>query len=175
MLQVRQEITFRDLDLGDLARLAEWLNRPHLRRFYQFEPTTPEAVTAKYSAYVRGDAPTHCHLALLDGRPFGYLQCYRIADWPDWEVVVETTEGISIDLFIADPDLIGLGFGRRMLAQYVDAVAFPLYPQERFCWIGHQLENLAARTCSEACGFVAMRQYIEDGRSYVLLVRERAP
>ena len=173
MSQLTQEITFRDLDVGDLARLAEWLNRPHLRRFYQFEPTTPEAVAAKYGSYVRGDAPTHSHLALLDGAPFGYLQCYRIANWPDWQAVMETTEGISIDLFIADPDLIGRGLGRRMLARYVEAVAFPLYPNERLCWIGHQLPNIAARGCSEACGFVPARQYIEDGKPYVLLVRER--
>lgn len=159
--------------MGDLARLAEWLNRPHLRRFYQVEPTTPEAVATKYGAYVRGDAPTRSHLALLDGTPFAYLQCYRIADWPDWQAVVETAEGISIDLFIADPDLIGRGLGRRMLARYVEAVAFPLYPDERLCWIGHQLTNLAARGCSEASGFVPARQYVEDGRPYVLLVRER--
>ena len=173
MSQPTQEIAFRDLDLGDLARLADWLNRPHLRRFYQFAPTTPEAVAAKYGAYIRGAAPTHSHLALLDGAPFAYLQCYRIADWPDWQAVVQTTEGISIDLFIAEPELIGRGLGRQMLARYLDAVAFPLYPDERLCWIGHQLPNLAALACSEACGFAAERQCIEDGKPYVLLVRER--
>ena len=168
-----QELTFRDLEERDLIRLTAWLNRPHLRRFYQFEPTTPEAVAAKYGSYIRGDAPTHGTLALLGGAPVGYLQCYRIADWPDWQAVVETPEGISIDLFIADPDLIGRGVGRRMLARYVEAIAFPFYPDERLCWIGHQLENVAARACSEACGFVAVREYIEDGKPYVLLVRGR--
>jgi aminoglycoside 6'-N-acetyltransferase len=173
MSPLTQEITFRDLHVSDLTRLAEWLNRPHLRRFYQFEPTTPEAVAAKYGAYIHGDAPSHSHLALLDGAPFGYLQCYRIADWPEWQAIVETTEGISVDLFIADPALIGRGLGRRMLAQYVEAVAFSLYPHERLCWIGHQLANVAARACSEACGFTAARQYLEEGRPYVLLVRAR--
>jgi len=173
MPPLTKEITLHALEESDLTRLAEWLNRPHLRRFYQFEPTTLEAVAAKYGSYIRGDAPTHSHLALLDGAPFGYLQCYRIADWPDWQAVVETTEGISIDLFIANPDLIGRGVGRRMLAQYVEAIAFPFYPDERLCWIGHQLENMAARACSEACGFVATREYIEEGKPYVLLVRQR--
>src|SRR5580704_1069989 len=132
-----QEISFRALEERDLTLLAEWLNRPHLRRFYQFAPTTPEAVAAKYGSYIRGEVPTHGNLALLGGAPFGYLQCYRVADWPDWQAVVQTTEGISIDLFIADPDLIGRGLGRRMLAQYVETIAFSLYPDERLCWIGH--------------------------------------
>jgi len=173
MPRLTQEISFRALQEGDLPRLTEWLSRPHLRRFYQFEPTTLEAVAATYGPRIRGEAPTHSSLALLGGAPFGYLQCYRIADWPDWQAVVETTEGISIDLFIADPDLIGRGLGRRMLAQYVEAIAFAFYPDERLCWIGHQLENVAARACSEACGFAPVREYIEEGKPYVLLVRGR--
>jgi aminoglycoside 6'-N-acetyltransferase len=166
-------LTFRALAEDDLPRLTDWLNSPHLRRFFQFEPTTLEEVSAKYGPRIRGEAPTHSSLALLDGAPFGYLQCYRIADWPDWQAVVETTEGISVDLFIADPKLIGRGLGRRMLAGYVERVAFPFYPDERLCWIGHELENLAARACSEACGFVPVREYLEEGRRYVLLVRGR--
>ena len=106
-------ITFRALAEDDLPRLTEWLNRPHLRRFYQVEPTTLDEVAAKYGPRIRGEAPTISSLALLDGAPFGYLQCYRIADWPDWQAVVETAEGVSIDLFIADPALVGRGLGRR--------------------------------------------------------------
>ncbi len=173
MPPVTQEITFRALEERDLTLLTEWLNRPHLRRFFQFEPITAQEVATKYGPRVRGEVPTHSTLALLDGAPFGYLQCYRIADWPDWEVVVETREGISIDLFIADSDLIGRGLGRRMLGQYVEAVAFPFYPDERMCWIGHQLENVAARACSEASGFAPVREYVEYGKRHVLLSLSR--
>jgi aminoglycoside 6'-N-acetyltransferase len=168
-----EALTFSALAEDDLPRLARWLNAPHLRRFFQPEPTTLEEVSAKYGPRIRGEVRTHCSLAMLDGAPFGYLQCYRIADWPDWQAVVETSEGISIDLFIADPELIGRGLGRRMLAGYVESVAFPLYPDERLCWIGHEVENVAALACSEACGFVAVRRYVEEGKPYVLLVRER--
>ncbi len=166
-------ISFRALSEDDLPRLTDWLNRPHLRRFFQFEPTTLEQVSAKYGPRIRGEVPTQSSLALLDGFPFGYLQCYRISDWPDWQAVVGTTEGISIDLFIADPNLVGRGLGRRMLKRYVETVAFAAYPDERLCWIGHELENVAARACSEASGFVAVREYVEEGKPFVLLVQER--
>ncbi len=85
----------------------------------------------------------------------------------------ESRKAISIDLFIADPDRIGRGLGRQMLRRYVETVAFPAYPDERLCWIGHQLENGAAIACSKASGFTAVREYVEEGKDFVLLVRER--
>jgi len=166
-------ISFRALSEEDLPQLTAWLNRPHLRRFYQLEPTTLDQVRSKYGPRLRGEVPTRSSLALLEGSAFGYLQCYRNADWPDWQALVGTTEGISIDLFIADPALIGRGLGRRMLSGYVELVAFPAYPAERKCWIGHELENVAARACSEAAGFAPVREYVEDGKPCLLLVRER--
>jgi hypothetical protein len=62
-----------------------------------------------------------------------------------------------------------------MLGGYVDQVALPLYPAERVCWIGHELENTAARKCSAAAGFTPVREYDEEGRRYILMVRQTLP
>ena len=169
--EVAQAITFRPLSEGDLPRLTDWLNRPHLRRFYQPTAITLEAVTAKYLPRIRGEAPTRSHLALLAGEPFGYLQCYRNVDWPDWEAVIGPAGGVSIDLFIAEPSMLGRGLGRSMLRGYVEQVVLPMHPHEQWCWIGHDAENLAARACSEAAGFTYVRDYVEDGAPCVLLRR----
>jgi aminoglycoside 6'-N-acetyltransferase len=165
------EITYRPLVESDLPLMAEWLNRPHLRPFFQRQPISAAETAAKYGPYVRGEVPTHASLALLDGAPFGYLQCYRVADWPDFQATIAVDEGISVDLFIGEIDLVGKGVGRRMLAGYIDQVALPLFPGERVCWIGHELENTAARMCSAAAGFTAVREYDEEGRRYILMVR----
>ncbi len=170
-----QAITFRSLSEDDLPRLTEWLNRPHLRRFYQPTAITDEAVAAKYQPRIRGEAPTHSHLALLGVEPFGYLQCYRNVDWPDWEAVIGPAGGVSIDLFIAEPTMLGRGLGRAMLRGYVEQVALPMHPQEQWCWIGHAAENHAARACSEAAGFTDVRDYVEDAVRCVLLRRPLLP
>ncbi|MHB8529996.1 MAG: GNAT family N-acetyltransferase [Caulobacteraceae bacterium] len=169
-----RSINFRPLAHDDLPRLAEWLNRAHLRRFFQPEPTTKDEVAAKYGPCIRGESPTNCHLALRDGEAFAYLQCYRNADWPDRREV-GIHGGISIDLFIADPALTGRGLGHRMLACYVEDVAFPLHPDERLCFIGHEVENTAARACSAAAGFRFVRTYVEGGKPFVLLERSLTP
>ena len=167
-----EPIAYRPLAKTDLPLMADWLNRPHLRAFYQREPISLAAVAAKYGPRIRCEVPTHSWLAIFDGAPFGYLQCYRVADWADWQATIGVDHGVSIDLFIGEPDLIGQGVGRRMLSGYVEQVAFPLHAEERLCWIGHELENRAARNCSAAAGFVPVREYVEDDRRCVLMVRQ---
>ena len=168
------EITYRPLADDDLPLMATWLNRSHLRPFFQRTPISTEEVVAKYGSYIRRDEPTYASLALLGGAPFGYLQCYRVADWPEFQATIAVDEGVSVDLFIGEGELIGKGVGRRMLAGYVDRVALPLHPGERTCWIGHELENIGARKCSTAAGFTPVREYDEEGRRYILMVRQTA-
>ncbi len=166
------EITYQPLAETDLPLLTEWLNRPHLRAFYQREPISAVDVAAKYGPRIRGEVPTHSWLAVRGERPFGYLQCYRVADWPQWQATIGVEHGVSIDLFIGEPDLIGRGVGNRMLRGYVDQVAFPLHPGEQLCWIGHELDNQAARRCSAAAGFSPVGEYDEDGARCILMVRQ---
>lgn len=169
------EITYRPLAEADLPLMTVWLNRPHVRGFYQREPISEEAVAAKYGRYIRGEAPTRSSLALLDGAPLGYLQCYRVVDWPEFQATIGVDGGLSVDLFIGEPGLVGKGVGRRMLAGFVDQVAHPLHPDESVCWIGHELENTAARRCSEAAGFTEVREYDEEGHRYMLMMRPVRP
>jgi aminoglycoside 6'-N-acetyltransferase len=166
------EISYRPLADEDLPLMTGWLNRPHVRAFFQREPISTDEVVAKYGPYIRGEVPSHSSLALLDGTPFGYLQCYRVADWPDFHATIAVDDGISVDLFIGEVGLVGKGIGRRMLAGYVDRVAHPRHPGEKVCWIGHELENMAARRCSAGAGFTEVREYEEEGRRYILMVRQ---
>ena len=96
-------VVFRPVSEVDFPLMTGWLAQPHVRAFYQKDPITLDEVAAKYGPRVRGEAPTHCHLALSQGRPFGYLQCYRNLDWPDWAAEIDVDGGLSIDLFIGDP------------------------------------------------------------------------
>ncbi|HTT99769.1 MAG TPA: GNAT family N-acetyltransferase [Rhizomicrobium sp.] len=169
----RHEITFRPLVETDFKAFTEWLNRPHLRRFFQKKPTTETAVAAYYGPSVRGETPTHCHLALLDGQPFGYLQCYRIAAYPAWAATIGETDGIGVDLLIFEPDMIGKGLGSAMLTRYLRDVAFALFPDERRCFIGHEHENVAGWRNSESVGFRFVRDFVEDGAPSRLLMLER--
>ncbi|HXC56633.1 MAG TPA: GNAT family N-acetyltransferase [Rhizomicrobium sp.] len=167
-------VAFRPLTENDLPWLWERLNRPHLRRFFQREPISLAEVEAKYGARIRHEAPTHCHLALHQGMPFAYIQCYRIADWPDWARLTGAQDGIGIDLAILEPERLGKGLGRAMLGAYVREIVYTLYPGETRCLIAHEHENGAALAASAAVGFRPVLDFVEDGRDTQLLALARA-
>ena len=167
-------LSFRPLVLADLPAFAEWLNRPHLREFFQRLPISAAEVEVKYSPTIRGETPTCCHLALLDGEPFGYLQCYRIAAYPDWAETIGENTGIGADLMIFEPALIGRGLGKRMLGLYLKDVAFPLFPDESVCFIGHARANTAGWRNSESLGFAPVRDFLEEGIESRLYALKRA-
>lgn len=167
-----ERIDYRPLEEADLPLMADWLNRPHVRAFYQAEPIALAQVAAKYGPRIRREVPAQSWLAAMGGAPFGYLQSYRVADWPAFQATVGVNHGVSVDLFIGEEGLLGRGVGRRMLSGFVDQAAFAQYPDERLCWIGHEAENLAARRCSAAAGFAPVRGYVEDGKACILMVRQ---
>lgn len=60
------QIAYRPLAEADLPLMADWLNRPHLRAFYQREPISPAAVAAKYGPADQAGGP-HAELARAPG------------------------------------------------------------------------------------------------------------
>ncbi len=166
------EITFSPLESTDLPLMHRWLNRPHLKRFVQKEPISPREVEEQYDPRLSNDAATHCHLACLEA-PFGYLQCYRLSDYPDWAEIIGQDQGIGVDLFIGEPDLIGLGLGAAMLRGYLSQVAFPLFAKAPSAWIAHEADNLAAQGCSQSVGFSRRGVFLESGLKTILYGIER--
>ncbi|WP_421931107.1 GNAT family N-acetyltransferase [Phenylobacterium sp.] len=163
-------IGFRPLAASDFPMLTGWLAEPHVRRFVQKTPMSLDAVTAKYGPRVQGEQPIICHIACVDGVPFGYLQAYRNRDWPD--AADGQTDGISPDLFIGEPTFLGRGLGRAMLDAYVRDLALPHFA-ETIAYIAHDLANTAALACSQAVGFTPLREFVEDGEPMLLLRLER--
>jgi aminoglycoside 6'-N-acetyltransferase len=167
-------IGFRSVSEADFPLMTGWLAQPHVRAFFQKDPITLDEVAAKYGPRARGEAPTRCHLALDGaGRPFGYLQCYRNLDWPDWAAQIDVDGGLSIDLYIGEPTHVGSGYGRAMLGSYVREIAFPLHPDEARCYIAHAHDNTPALACSRAVGFSDVGDFVEDGVDMRLLLLGR--
>jgi aminoglycoside 6'-N-acetyltransferase len=148
---------------GDLVLLHGWLNRPHLRRFYQKRPIDLDEVRAEWGPVIRGEEPSLSHLALLDGRPFGYAQCFRLMDWPDYAAEIGVSDGVSTDYFIGEPELIGRGLGRAMLSAYLRDVVFPTFPEETRCVVCHEQENAASHGVLKSVGFRWERDLFESG------------
>jgi aminoglycoside 6'-N-acetyltransferase len=166
-------IEFRPLSESDFPMLTTWLAEPHVRKFYQKICVTFVDVALEYGAAVRGEEPSHCHLAINEGIPFGYLQCYRNAAYPGWASTIGETEGVSIDLFVGVPSFLHKGFGRAALSEYLRQFVFQQYHDETVAYIAHEPDNTGALRCSQAVGFRPVRAFLEDGVDMVLLAITR--
>ena len=88
---------FRPMSADDLPLLRDWLARPHVAEWWH---------DADEFAFVSGDLGHHDmaqFIVSIDGRPFGYLQCYRMSDWDaGFGPQPDGTRGI--DQFIGEPE-----------------------------------------------------------------------
>lgn len=118
----------------------------------------PDAEIAEYREAIEGKDPTYRYLALIDARPVGMFQHYRIADDPEYAETLSLGEdAVGVDLFIGEADLIGRGHGAAMLRQFLREVAFPFHGIE-VCVIGPSAKNRPAIRAYEKAGFRALKE-----------------
>ena len=107
---------FRPMTVADLPLVKRWLTLPHVREWWG-EPD-------EQFGLVSGDMSEPAmdqYIVATNGRPFGYLQCYRLTDWnicfgpqpPD-------TRGI--DQMIGEPDMLARGHGSGLIRAFTDRV-----------------------------------------------------
>ena len=167
-------LRFRPVQREDLPLLHEWLQRPHVRRWWTDRETYDEVV-ARYLPAIEGSDPTDLHLALLDERPIGFLQTYLVADYPDHAATVGIEDGAAgVDLLLADAELTGRGIGSEMLRRYVEEIVFAR-PETLCCLADPEAENAASVRAFEKAGFRVVREYLDpaDGRLHALVRRDR--
>jgi aminoglycoside 6'-N-acetyltransferase len=108
-------VTVRAMTRGDLRELTRWRRTEHLRRWWASdgEPTAA-AVEAKYGPRIDGMSPTRMWVAEVNGRSVGFLQDYRIGDYPDYAVLGPDPDAIGVDYALAEESS-GRGLGARVL------------------------------------------------------------
>ncbi len=165
-------IGFRGLREEDLPLMYRWLNTPEVGRWYG-EALPLHGIVRKYGPRVRGEVPTRPFAILYEGQPVGYVQTYRIADWPEYaaQVAVEQTAA-GVDLFIGEPSLQHRGLGTAFLKRFLREVVFA-DPAIASCVLGPDPRNAAAIRCYEKAGFrylKTVRVRDEPGPEYLMRV-----
>lgn len=154
-------LSFHPMRTEDFALMTDWLNRPHVKAFYQKDWTELGDVEKKYGPRVEGSEPVLAYIASADDHPIGYIQSYLNRDWPNYSSQIGTNEGVGLDFFIGEQNYLRQGFGRKMELMFLDAVAFPKL-HETVCYLGHEPKNIAAIKCSESAGFVYVHDAFEN-------------
>ncbi|HKP66296.1 MAG TPA: GNAT family N-acetyltransferase [Casimicrobiaceae bacterium] len=141
--------TFRALSRDDVPMLHEWLQRPHVRRWW-LEPSTIAELEHDY--ILDTESTTRAFIAMRDDRPVGFIQSYVVMGsgngW--WEN--ETDPGArGIDQFLADEAELGRHMGRAMIAAFVDELFVD--PEVTSVQTDPSPDNERAIRCYRAVGF----------------------
>jgi AacA4 family aminoglycoside N(6')-acetyltransferase len=165
-------IALRLLTEDDLPMLHDWLNRPHIVQWWQGHRPTLQQVRDHYLPRVLAQENVTPYVGLLNGRPFAYAQSYVALGagggwWQD-----ETDPGVrGIDQSIADPDLLGIGLGTKLVRALVGRLFDD--PQVTKVQTDPAPDNLRAIRCYEKAGFRKVKDIITPDGPAVYMLRRR--
>ena len=168
------DLGFRRIVRGDFDDLRRWLSAPHVRLWWG-DPLDAEGIEKEFGPCVDGVDPTLVYVATLSDRPIGMVQTYLLSNNPDYETAVGIREAAGIDLFIGEPDLLGMGLGKAIVGRFVTDVGWRAFPDAKRYMAGPSAKNLRSRRTFEAAGFVFERQVDVPGESdpEAIMVLER--
>ena len=147
-----ERVEFRPLKLGDLPLIHRWVNTAHVREWWDALPTL-DAVAAKYTPQILGKEPTRSFIIEADAKPVGYIQSYRIADYPDYARYLGASDSAAgVDLFVGEVEYIGRGAGSVILCEFLRSVVFACRSVTE-CIIGPEIGNHRAIRSYEKVGF----------------------
>ncbi len=157
-------LRFLPLEESHLNQLCLWLNKPHVKTWWD-DHLTDDEIKKKYGSRI-GDNCIVPFLVYLDQLPLGFIQYYQ-ADkvgggwWP------EAKEGtVGIDQFIGDEAYLNRGFGTALISAFVEK----LFSQKGIQKIIVDVDpdNHRAIRCYEKCGFQFVKEVMTpDGRAYL--------
>jgi RimJ/RimL family protein N-acetyltransferase len=171
---MERTLRFRRIEAADLRLVHEWLQRPHVRRWWM-DRETYEEVVEHYLPSIEGDEPTDHYLAFLGEEPIGFVETYLVSDHPEYAALIGVGEGVAgVDLFIADESLTGRGIGTEILRRFVGDVVFAS-PSTTSCVAGPDARNVPSLRAFEKAGFRVVKEFVEpeDGQIHTLVRRDR--
>ena len=106
--------TFRAMTEADLPLVRRWLQTPEVVHWWGDPDEQYELVSGDLE-----HPDMDQFIVALDGRPFAYIQCYRLSTWNQGfgDHPLRTR---GIDQFIGEPELVGCGHGSQFIRQFVD-------------------------------------------------------
>lgn len=147
-------IGFRRMVMDDLPLMHHWLQTPHvLEWWWGGVAPTPEAIAEEYGPRILSEEATQTYFILSAGEEIGYIQTYRIRDYPEYAAAVGADEeAAGVDLFIGETDYLHKGLGSHILRRFLRDVVFAA-DDIASCIIGPSEANASAIRAYEKAGF----------------------
>ena len=157
-------VYLRAMTRSDLPALTRWLQAPHVQRWWHNdgEPTT-DRVTATYGPRVDGSTPTRMWVVEVNGRSVGFVQDYRIRDYPGFALLTPDPDAVGLDYAIGEPGWVGRGLGARLLWAWMQD-AHRRFPDATSYFAAPDHANAASLRILDKAGFTRGTWFDEPQR-----------
>ena len=105
------DVLLMALTRPDLPLVGSWLRAPQVSRWW----SPPDQALRDIAGHL-ACATVAPFLACADGQPVGYVQIYHANPDPFWAGHDLPRETFGLDLFIGETDMLGRGWGPRLIA-----------------------------------------------------------
>jgi aminoglycoside 6'-N-acetyltransferase len=146
-------VAVRAMTRGDLPDVTRWRQTDHIRRWWASEgEPTAERIEARYGPCIDGMEPTRMWVVEINGRSVGFVQDYRIGDYPEYAVLGPDPAAIGIDYALCE-EWSGRGFGARVLWAWMGR-ARRRFPEATTYFAAPDHRNVASLRMLAKAGFV---------------------
>ena len=125
---MKEKIAFRKLTEDDLPLMHTWLNKKLVIDNYSKGPLDVESIKKKYISRIDGKDPTPPYLMLYEGKPIGFIQAYKLSDYPEFtshlKDLIKLDDTAAIDLFIGEEEFLGKGLGPLFIKKFSEEIIF---------------------------------------------------
>ena len=173
MTATHDAVSLRLMTANDIPMLHDWLNRPHIVRWWGGERPTLAEVTTKYLPRVMAEQRVTPYIAMLGHRPIGYAQSYVALGSGDgwWEE--ETDPGVrGIDQSLAEATDLGKGLGTKLVTALVQRLFSD--PAVSKIQTDPAPDNARAIRCYEKAGFRQVKAIVTPDGPAIYMLCERA-
>lgn len=149
-----RRMALRAMVHGDLPDVVRWRCADHVARWWDEggPPATAESVARRYGPHIDGVSATRMWVIEVNGRSAGFLQDYRLSDYPDYAVLTPDPDAIGVDYVVGEPHLLGQGVGTTMLWMWLRG-ARRRYPEATRCFAAPDHRNHASLRLLDKVGF----------------------
>lgn len=143
------KLTFKPLQKNDLNVLCKWLDKPHVKEWWD-DHLTHEEIKAKYGQRI-GDKAVVPFIVYLNEKPIGFIQYYHATQVGDGWWPNEKEGTVGLDQFIGEEACINQGLGTQMITLFTQKL-FSM-PNIQKIIIDVDPNNSRAIKCYENAGF----------------------
>ena len=145
-------LSFRPLAEADLPALVGWQRAPHVARWFG-DQLDLAAAQRKYGPRISGQSATRVHVAVVAGQDAGFVQHYRVADYPEYAAATGLPDAVGCDYAIGLAELTGHGLGPQLIWAYLRDVVRPLHPAAGHAVASPDAANQRSVRALEKAGF----------------------